>query len=66
MGDLNLESTEKSLNYFIARHESCVQYKSETYTDLILTNQQFSFKARGLLETELGDHHHLIYFIPYK
>ena len=56
MVDFNLESTKTAINTFIDQHElynlikekTCLKTESGSYVDLILTNQQFSFK--GLLK----------------
>ena len=66
--DFNLEPSDTTLKHFlgsnglhilIKRHSS---FKGKgSLIDLILTNRTFSFKNTQSFETDLSDHHHMVY-----
>ena len=68
LDDFNLKPTDPLMMTFLNEHDLINLIKNNTcfkgkdsYIDLILTNQKFSFKSSTSFETGLSDHHHLIY-----
>ena len=70
LGDFNMEpnspiliSFMHSLNLFnIIKPNTCLK-GDDTCIDLILANKKYCFKHSSTFETDLSDHHHLIYFM---
>ena len=69
-GDFNLEPSNPSIVSFmnnqnlfnLVKCNTCFKGKGSCI-DLILTNRKYSFKNTCSIETELSDHHHLIYSV---
>ena len=68
IGDFNLEPTDSALMGFLDSNSLTNLIKANTCfkgkgscIDLILTNRAFSFKFTSTYETEISDHHHMIY-----
>ena len=70
LGDFNLEPTDSALMGFfdsnsltnLIKTNACFKGKG-SYIDLILTNRKISFKFTSTYETEISDHHHMVYTI---
>ena len=68
LGDFKLEPTDSALMGFLYSNSltnlikinTCFKVKGSCI-DLILTNRKFSFKFTSTYETEISDHHHMIY-----
>ena len=68
MGDFNIEQSDPSVKAFLnsnnlynlIKSNSCFKGKGSCI-DLFPTNKKYSFKFSGLHETDISDHHHLIY-----
>ena len=70
LGDFNLEPNDYALLEFLDSNSLTNLIKTNTcfkgkgsYIDLILTNRKFSFKFTSTYETEISDHHHMVYAI---
>ena len=70
LGDFNLEPTNSALMGLfdsnsltnLIKTNACFKGKG-SYIDLILTNRKISFKFTSTYETEISDHHHMVYTI---
>ena len=70
MGDFNIEQIDPSLKTFLnssnlynlIKSNTCFKGKGSCI-DLFLTNRKYSFKFSGSYETDISDHHHMIYIM---
>ena len=68
LGDFNIEASNPGIVSFmnnqnlfnLVKGNTCFKDKGSCI-DLILTNRKYSFKNTCSFETELSDHHHLVY-----
>ena len=69
LGDFNMQPTNQILKAFLEdnsfvnliKSNTCFKSKPGSCIDLILTNKSKSFQNSGVMETDVSDHHALIF-----